>query len=387
MPAPASALLWGSELSPFTLKLRACAAFARLAVRNVPADGTRLQNVRAALQMERAKQTRTALRYPRTSALDEYPLVPFLLPARGGVLYDSSALARWLDDVHPAPGGPLVPYEPALRFVASLIDEAFDEIGLYLVHHNRWVHSARTNDAGARLAGELRPFLVPGTTAWYGRRFARRQVRRLPYLFSVAPAGYAVPGLAPALTPPSRPGFPPTHALLDAIWERWLGDVERVLRAQPYLLGERFTIADASVYGELAMNLADPTTNQRMQALAPTTHAWLLSIQAGRHVDACGPLRLSETLVPLLASIAETFVPLMRQNAAAFAGARSRVFNERAFFQHQALYDGTLLGSPFRHVVKTFQVVVWEELRAEWAMLSDAARADVERLLPAGAMS
>ena len=76
-----------------------------------------------------------------------YPLVPFLLPARGGVLYDSSALARWLDDVHPAPGGPLVPYDPTLRFVASLIDEAFDEVGLYLVHHNRWVHSARSNDA------------------------------------------------------------------------------------------------------------------------------------------------------------------------------------------------------------------------------------------------
>jgi glutathione S-transferase len=316
--------------------------------------------------------------------------VPYLLPARDGVLYDTSALARWLDDVHPAEGGPLVPFEPALRFVASLVDEAFDELGLYLVHHNRWVHSARSNDAGARLGHELRRLLPPGTSGLYGLRFAERQVRRLPYLFSVAPAGYAVPGLAPELTAPSRPGFPPTHALLDAIWERWLGDLERVLRTQPYLLGERFTLADAAVYGQLAMNLADPTTDLRMQELAPTTHAWLCAIHDGRHASARGPLRLSETLAPLLASIAETFVPLMRQNAAAHLDARVRgvsVFNERAFFRNQALYDGTLQGTPFRHVVKTFQVAVWQELRAEWALLGPADRADVERLLPAGTMA
>jgi glutathione S-transferase len=246
MPGPATALLWGSELSPFTLKLRACCAFAGLPVQNLPAEGGRLDNLHAVLRIERAKRTGIALRYPRTAPLDEYPLVPYLLPARDGVLYDTSALARWLDDVHPAEGGPLVPYEPALRFVASLIDEAFDELGLYLVHHNRWVHSARTNDAGERLAREIDRVLLPGTAPAYGRRFARRQVRRLPYLFSVAPDAYTVPGLPRELTPPSRRGFPPTHALLEGIWERWLGDVDAVLRAQPYLLGGRGTGAAAT---------------------------------------------------------------------------------------------------------------------------------------------
>jgi hypothetical protein len=138
------------------------------------------------------------------------------------------------------------------------------------------------------------------------------------------------------------------------------------------------------------MNLADPTTNDRLRTLAPTAHAWLRAVHDGRHASARGPLRLTDGLAPLLSSIAETFVPLMRQNAAAHLDARGRgvtVFNERAFFQHQALYDGTLLGTPFRHVAKTFQVRVWQELRAEWAMLAPAARADVERLLPAGTMA
>lgn len=34
--------------------------------------------------------------------------------------------------------------------------------------------------------------------------------------------------------------------------------MEHLLSAQPFLLGERFTLADASAYGQLGMNLVDP---------------------------------------------------------------------------------------------------------------------------------
>src|SRR5262249_39766669 len=159
--------------------------------------GGRLENLRANWRVERAKRTGTATRFPRMTALDEYPLVPFLIDPDGAVRYDSSALARWLDATHPhAAGGPLFPHHPALAWVAQLIDEAFDEFGLYLVHHQRWVASARRNDAGKRLAHEFRRVLPPLTGARFARGFAARQVRRLPYLFSVAPDGFLIPGLS-----------------------------------------------------------------------------------------------------------------------------------------------------------------------------------------------
>ena len=44
-------------------------------------------------------------------------------------------------------------------------------------------------------------------------------------------------------------------------------------------------------------------------------------------------------------------------------------FNEAAFDAGRALYDGTLLGRPFRSVAKTFQVRVWRDLRAAADML------------------
>jgi glutathione S-transferase len=378
--------VWGSELSPFTLKLRALLAYAEVPYRMLPATGGRGANYWALATIEVAKRRRTAMRYPALSDLDEYPLVPFLL-AEGRVYYDSSALAGWLDDRHrPAPG-PLVPDDPALAFIAQLIDEAFDEFGLYLVHHARWVVSATTNDAGARLARELARVLPPGVGSLFALRFAARQVRRLPYLFSTAPPGFAVDRLPPALTPPARADFPPTHRLIAHAWEAYLDGVEAVLRDQPYLLGERFTLADASVYGQLGMNLKDPSAAAVMQRRAPATFRWLCAIRDQRHVGSSGPLAVTTRLRALCDAIARTFVPLMVQNEAAYLAARAAgetLFNEPAFDRGRALYDGTLLGLPFRAVVKTFQVRVWRELRSAWERLDDRARATLQRVVPPG---
>ncbi len=376
--------VWGSELSPFTLKLRALFAYAGVPYRMLPEEGGRVESCGALGRIELAKRWRTALRYPARSSLDEYPLVPFVLTG-GGVAYDSSALARWLDDLHPAALGPLVPFDPALAFAAQLIDEAFDEFGLYLVHHARWVVSAATNDAGARLAREFARVLPPGAGPAFARRFAARQVRRLPYLFSVAPAGAAVDGLPPALTPPARPGFPPTHRLLAHAWEAYLDGVESVVRTQPYLLGERFTLADASAYGQLGLNLKDPTAAEIMQRRVPATFRWLCAIRDGHHVGRRGAVALSPCLRGLFDAIARTFVPLMIQNEAAYDAARAAgetLFNEPAFDRGRALYDGTLLGCPFRAVAKTFQVRVWRELRSAWALLDTPMRVPLLRVLP-----
>jgi glutathione S-transferase len=376
--------VWGSELSPFTLKLQAQLRYAGIPFIDLPRNGGRLQNLRISLLIERAKRKRTAMRYPRLDPLDEYPLVPFLIEDGKGVLYDSSALARWIDARFPPASGSLFPVEPASCFIAQLIDEAFDEFGLYMAHHNRWVMSAKTNDAGVRLAREYRRLLPPGLQGAFARYFSRRQVRRLPYLFSVAPEGFAVPGLIRNLTPPSRPGFRPTHALLDQAWEAYVAAMEHMLTRQPFLLGDRFTVADASAYGQLAMNLADPTTAQRLRELAPTTFAWVTRMYSGDVPRDRGTIRLTPDLRPLLAIIQQTFVPLMQQNETAyetFCRSGEARFNERAFNAGVSLYDGMLLGQPFRSVAKTFQVRVWRDLKRSWAQLPSSARSDVAELL------
>jgi len=384
--------LQGSRLSPFALKVEALLRFAKLPYRWMPEEGGFAEALRCERRRRRLVRGRLPLTWPPKDALDEFPLVPFLFGPRGENLYDSSAIGAWLDAQGPTRESPLIPAGDAtLRFAIRLVDEALDEVGLYLVHHNRWVVSARDNDAGARLAAEMKPLLGP-LAAVVGRSFPARQVRRLPYLFSVAPAGAGFDDLPAHLRPPQRAGFPPTHALLDETFARLLAALEPIFAAQPFLFGERFTLADASVYGQLAMNRADPSADERIRRAAPAVHAWIGRIAAGdfRGHRPADLLALTDAHAPLLEWVATFFVPLMQQNHDAWERHRERGetrFNEAAFDLGRALYSGVLFGHPFRSVAKTFQVRVWRDLLRDRDALPDAARSRLASLLPAGAGS
>ena len=260
-------ILWGVELSPFVLKLQACLHYTGRPYRRLPDQGSYIENTRTLFSLECAKRRQQISRYPGFNpTLDEYPAVPFLSHDGKHFQYDSSSIAHWLDSRKNPHQSALFPEKPALRFIAQLIDEAFDEFGLYLVHHMRWVGSAKSNQMGKLLAKEFRRALPPAGPWYLSKSFPRRQVRRCPYLFSVAPAKYKS-GMPKSLTPPHRKGFPETHRLLNQSWNEYLAGMESILSKQDYLLGDQFTIADASAYGQLAMNLVDPETAEKMQEI------------------------------------------------------------------------------------------------------------------------
>jgi hypothetical protein len=268
----------------------------------------------------------------------------------------------------------LIPEDPSIGFIANLIDEAFDEFGLYMVHHMRWVTAAQDNDAGKRLSREFKRVLPLGLNKILATRFPHRQVRRLPYLFSVAPADYQC-DMPAKLTPPNIEGFPSTHVLLNLAWRKNLAALENIFTQQTYLLGEQFTVADASVYGQLYMNMSDPSAAKSIKQLAPVTYQWLININQGKHVEDNGALFLSAHLSPLLDIISKTFIPLMQQNAQAFYMTKKQgdmQFNEAAFDDRTNIYAGESLGLSFKSVVKSFQIKVWQSLQNQWSDLTDA---------------
>lgn len=382
--AMSEAIVWGLEASPYLLKLEACLRFRQAPFRRLPRAGSRRQNLLTYMRLQRAIRNRQVTRYPAMDpTLDEYPAVPFFSPDGTRFQYDSSSIADWLD-VNTSYTPLLTPAEPELRFVVRLLDEAFDEFGLYMVHHMRWVGSAKTTPMGEVTGAEMSRLVPLGLHRLIARSLPRRQVRRCPYLLSVAPADYHA-NVIPALTPPARSGFPPTHALLEDCWRDCLDAMETLLEQQPWLLGGRFTLADASVYGQLSMNLIDPQTSQLLRKLAPRTHAWLRAIRNGDHVGSAGALSLQPALMPLLRFVMSTFAPLMQQNLAAwqhYCEQGETLFNEAAFDQGRALYDGQLQNHPFRAVTKSFQVRVWQELRQEWLGLPTPTRQLLQDWLP-----
>ncbi len=377
-------IIWGSELSPYALKLALCCRHAGLPHRLLPTQGSWAENVRIALRVERLKRGWLPLTWPQRTEDDEYPLVPYLFGPEGENLYDSSAIAEWLDRRLPD-AEKLIPSEPLAGFVARLIDDYADEFLLYVVHHQRWVVSATDNDAGQRLAHEFRSLVGP-LRPLMARHFSARQTRRLPYLLSIAPAGFQIAGLRPNRQPPERKGFPPSHALLEAAHTRLVDLLDALLASRPYVLGDRFTLADAALYGQLGMNLADPSTAKALQARSPRLHQWLLALHKGTPpAVAEGALRIDDALKPLLTEIARIHLPLMQQNAAAHARFRQqglRRFNEAAFNAGEALYDGLLDGTPYRNVAKSFQARSWRDCRARWQQLSPSTREQLTALMP-----
>jgi hypothetical protein len=133
------------------------------------------------------------------------------------------------------------------------------------------------------------------------------------------------------------------------------------------------------------MNLVDGLATELLQELAPRTYSWLCMIRDGEHRGSAGKVSTTASLTPLLKCIAETFIPLMQQNEVAYEDAKSRgqrLFNEAAFDRGEALYDGNLMGLPFRSVIKTFQVVTWRELCEQWRALDDHARQGIVENFP-----
>lgn len=377
-------VVWGIEASPYLLKIEALLNYRGIAFRRLPRDGTRWENIRIALRLRRAHRQRRIERFPQLDPLDEYPHVPFLSADGASFQYDSTAIAGWLDQQVPSDLPPFFPSEPATAFVARLIDEAFDEYGLYMVHHQRWVCAATDTNMPSVSAAELSRLWPWPVAKLIEVNLARRQSRRCPYLFSVAPPGYRAE-VEPKRIPPSREGFPPTHALLEESWHAYLAAMEKLLENQPFILGERFTVADASAYGELSMNLIDPTAVAHLQQRAPRTHRWLLDIRDGKHRGLGGDVRLTPSLRDLLEIIMQTFAPLMAQNDRAYreaVQAGTSLFNEAAFDRGVALYDGLLLGQPFRAVVKTFQVRVWRDLCRDWQQLEPQDKQSLRAIVP-----
>ncbi|MCP4688527.1 MAG: glutathione S-transferase family protein [Desulfobacterales bacterium] len=382
-------IIFGSELSPFTLKLIAMCEYAGLPHRFLPDQGKTLENFKIIRRKESLVRNKLPLTWPEMTELDEFPAVPFLFGPDGENLYDSSAIGVWLDRQAPIENRrhPLFPdHDPALAFIIRLIDEYADEYGLYMVHHYRWKVSAKDNDAGKRLAHEFRT-LVRILQPLMARRLGARQTRRLPYLFSVAPRDFKIEGLPKDLQPPTRGDSPPTHQLLEESFTYLLSVLEPVLKQRSYLLGDRFTLADAGIYGQLAMNLTDPSAAETIRDQAPTTYRWLQQILAGDFtpVRSNGHLGLDDAIAPLLAEICRVYVPLMQQNLAAYHRYRKQdqtLFNEEAFWKDQALYDGVLDGHPFRSVVKTFQAKTWLDVRQHWDSLESDSRQRLESILP-----
>ena len=311
--------LFGVELSPYSLKVRAYFRYKR-----IPHEWI-------------ARDTNSQEEYARHARL---PLVPLVVTPDGQGMQDSTPIIDHFEARVPDPR--LHPADPCPAFLSALIEEYADEWANKQMFHYRWRDAADQRSAAERTARLTRPGLSEEAYAEATEQIRQRMVPRLSFV-----------GSSEA-----------TRDHIESSLDRLLAILERHLSARAYLFGGRPSLGDFGLSAQLYQCSTDPTAGALMRKIAPTVTAW-----AVRMLDPADEGEtetwdtLAPTLHPLLVEIGETFLPWTSANAQALAdGADVCTVMLRGAEYHQA---------PQKYHARSFGV-----LRQRYADVADKTALD-----------
>jgi glutathione S-transferase len=266
--------IYGSELSPYSVKVRSFFRYKKLNHEWIPRS--------PAVQSEFQKYAKL-------------PLVPLVVTPEGEGIQDSTPILESFETSHPEPS--VTPADPALAFVSALLEEYGDEWGNKWMFHYRWHYQPDAWSTAERIAQQMMG--AQGTLAVAQARaaVAERMMGRLGFVGS-------------------NDG---TQPLIEASFGKALGLIDAHLASRPYLLGGRPAMADFGLWGQLYEAATDPTPGAVMRASAPNVMGWIqrmLSPEAKGDFEALQAL--APTLMPLLTlEVGGLFLPWSAANAAA----------------------------------------------------------------------
>lgn len=326
-------MIKGAPGSPYSRKMMALLRYRRIAFRlltGVQADAAGLPKPKAEL----------------------YPTV-YLPEAGGGMqaLTDSTPLIRRFEGL--LGGRSVIPTDPVLAFLDSLLEDFADEWVCKPMYHYRWSYAADSHKASSTIPLQHAGVAVTDAVAAAMRQgFANRQISRLGVVGSNVH----------------------TAALIEASYLRLLDLLEAHLRDFPFLMGGRPGASDFALYGQLTQlcNL-DPTPTALALARAPRVVAWVgwLDDLSGLECDTAAWLdstKLPDTLLDLLRELARGYVPVTLANA-------------RAVLAGQRTLETTVDGAHWTQATVPYQAKCLQALRDEFSQLQPLQRASAIAVL------
>jgi glutathione S-transferase len=293
--------LYGSELSPYSVKVRSYLRFKKL-----PFEW---------LQRSHARQDEFA-------RFAKLPLIPLLVDASDNAMQDSTPIIEALEAQFPEPT--ITPADPALAFLAALIEDYADEWLNKAMFHYRWSFSPDQQSAARRIV----EMLFEGMESPEGIEDSvrMRMTGRLHHVGSSAA----------------------TAPIIEASFQRLLSLVEPILAQRPYLFGGSPCLADFGLAGQLAQLLSDPTPGAMLRAQAPHVVRWVERMESpdgeGDFVEFAAA---AASIADLLRSeVADGHLAWMSANAEAVEADATQVvvsMGEAAFTQRPQRYAAKAL--------------------------------------------
>ncbi|MCP5056381.1 MAG: glutathione S-transferase family protein [bacterium] len=276
--------------------------------------------------------------------------MPVLQLEDGRWLSDSTPVLAWFETQQEAPS--IYPSDPAMRFIALLLEDYADEWLWRPAMHYRWSYVQDHQYASGVLADELT------THMWWLPRFLRRSmITRRQYGGFVK--GDGVDGS--------------TRAHVEQAYLTALDQLEAIFAQRSFVLGHAPTIADFALMGPMFRHFGqDPTPEEIMRTRAPRVYEWVARMWNLR-ATANTPELLEKADAPLAAFLVEaceTHLVQLRENAIAYG-------------QGLKHYDQEIQGCRYTRL-PTSRYRVWclEELSRAWRALDDDARRELRVLLP-----
>lgn len=308
--------IFGSEMSPYSVKVRSYARY-----KGIPHEWI-----------------------PRTTASEEayrkyarLPIVPTVATPQDEGLQDSTPIMETLDARFPEPS--IHPADPALAFLSALIEEFGDEWGNKLMFHHRWFAQVDQLASAQTLARLAQPQGDEAGVAQWAAMILQRMSTR----------GHFV-GSSPANAP-----------LITGYYFELLDLLEAHLRTRKYLFGGRPAFADFGLGGQMYECSVDPTCGAGMRARGPAVLDWCHRMMEPRDDGSFETWEsLAPTLKPLLAYIGRYFLPWTAANA-------------RALEAGEAEFTVDLPGGAYTQPPQKYHARSLGVLRARYAALADNA--------------
>lgn len=231
--------------------------------------------------------------------------VPAVETSDGLWLKDSTPMIRWFEKEYP--NNPVLPDDPALAFIASLIEDYGDEWLWRPAMWWRWMPKGSRRLMGYRIATEVLGSL-PIPTFIAAPYFAWRQKK----------TWLDWDGMTTANHDQIRDMYPNQLTALEAIFQR-----------QPYLLGAHPSVADYGYFASMFRHFGnDPESAVLMRQTAPAVYEWLARMWNQTATDLGPQIQWQwpqgEGWDFILSDICKTYLPYLQQNALAFQAGKKR---------------------------------------------------------------
>lgn len=295
--------------------------------------------VRAALRAKRLPHTwtgMTAEERGRVMPNVKPQVIPIIRTPDGSWTNDSTPFLLGLE----GEGRALVPSDPKLRFVCLLIEDMADEWFMKAMFHYRWFYAEDAEWCANWLMFDTLPNAGREGVEKAAASIRARQISRM-----------ALVGCTPETAP-----------VIEASWKRTNTALEAMATGPTrFLFGDRISLADIALYGQLKVMSVDPTPMAWLRKETPYLYRWLYHADDASGLDGewleAGAAIAAEPVKALLAQAGDTYLPFLKANAA-------------ALLKGAETFELLLEGQRYAQGVFKYQAKCLETLRAEWKALS-----------------